>query len=101
MSKLWRKHPATERQRNLFRSNIKRGTKPTQADVLIGMLRRKRADNSALELPEIMQAGIAQHGARFNELRSRGFEIENQLEHRDGAICSRYILNFDPELEAR
>jgi hypothetical protein len=54
-----------------------------------------------LELPEIMQAGIAQHGARFNEIRSRGFEVENELDRDNGTIRSRYVLKFDPEMEAR
>ena len=54
-----------------------------------------------LELPAIMQAGIAQHGARFNEIRSRGFEVENELDRDNGAIRSRYVLKFDPEREAR
>ena len=48
-----------------------------------------------------MQAGIAQHGARFNEIRSRGFEVENELDRDNGAIRSRYVLKFDPEMEAR
>jgi hypothetical protein len=45
-----------------------------------------------------MQAGIAQHGARFKELRDQGFEIENEMERtRDGVVLSRYWLRFDPE----
>jgi hypothetical protein len=65
------------------------------------MLRNARSQNRALELPAIMQAGIAQHGARFNEIRARGFEVENELDRDNGAIRSRYVLKFDPEMEAR
>jgi hypothetical protein len=65
------------------------------------MLRDARSENRALELPAIMQAGIAQHGARFNEIRSRGFEVENELDRDNGVIRSRYVLKFDPEMEAR
>jgi hypothetical protein len=101
MSGLWRDHPAALRKQSLFKPAHKRGAKPTQADVLIAMLRDARSRNRALELPAIMQAGIAQHGARFNEIRSRGFEVENELDRDNGAIRSRYVLKFDPEMEAR
>jgi hypothetical protein len=101
MSGLWRDHPATPHQQTLFKPARKRGAKATQADVLISMLRDARSQNRALELPAIMQAGIAQHGARFNEIRSRGFEVVNELDRDNGAIRSRYVLKFDPETEAR
>ncbi|NYF88895.1 helix-turn-helix domain-containing protein [Tunturiibacter empetritectus] len=102
MSGLWQNHPATPHQQTLFpKTQRKRNGKPTQADVLITMLREARSQNRALELPAIMQAGIAQHGARFNEIRSRGFEVENELDRDNGAIRSRYVLKFDPEMEAR
>lgn len=65
------------------------------------MLREARSQNRALELPAIMQAGIAQHGARFNEIRSRGFEVENELERDNGVTRSRHVLKFDPEREVR
>jgi hypothetical protein len=66
------------------------------------MLRDARAQGKPLQLPTIMQAGIAQHGARFNEIRARGFVIENELQRSpDGAVRSRYRLTFDPEREAR
>jgi hypothetical protein len=95
---LWRDHPATPRQEQLaFKSSRKR-TRPTQADVIVELLREKRAEGRPLELPEIMASGIAQHGARFNEIRSRGFVIENELD-RDGTgvVRSRYWLRHDPE----
>jgi hypothetical protein len=102
MSGLWHNHPATPHQQALFpKTPRKRDGKPTQADVLITMLREARSQNRALELPAIMQAGIAQHGARFNEIRSRGFVVANELERDSGTIRSRYRLTFDPELEAR
>lgn len=95
---LWRNHEATLRQQRLtFGAHSKRG-RLTQADVLIAMLREARAQGKALELPEIMRAGIAQHGARFNEIRSRGFVIENELDHdASGVVRSWYWLRFDPE----
>lgn len=62
------------------------------------MLRDARAQGKALELPEIMAAGIAQHSARFNEIRSRGFAVENELDRDSaGVVRSRYWLRHDPE----
>jgi len=102
MSGLWRNHPAPPRQQSLFaKSPRKRSARPTQADVLIGMLRQERAKNRPLELPAIMQAGIAQHGARFNEIRARGFVVVNKTDRHNGAVRSRYWLTFDPEVQAQ
>lgn len=53
--------------------------RPPQTE-LIAKLREARAEGKSLELPEIMHLGIAQHSARFNELRARGFVIENELQ---------------------
>ncbi len=96
---LWRDHLATPRQRRIARAS---GTaRLTQADVLIQMLRDARSSNRALELPAIMAAGIAQHGARFNEIRSRGFHVENKLSRDSaGRIHSSYFLTRDPERDA-
>lgn len=71
----------------------------TQRSVLLKMLRDARASGSAVALPDIMSAGIAQHGARFNEIRSRGFVVENELDRDGGSVCSRYWLRYDPELD--
>jgi len=99
--KLWRNHPATPHQQSFhFTSKAKRRTLPTQADVLIGMLRAARANREPLELPAIMRAGIAQHGARFKEIREQGFQIENEMQRTaDGVVLSRYWLRHDPELD--
>jgi len=51
-------------------------------------------------LPEIMRLGIAQHGARLNELRSRGFVIENEMSRHGDTIRSCYWLKYDPEQES-
>ncbi len=83
------------------RPSGKRETRPTQADVLIAMLRERRAQGQPLELPDIMRAGIAQHGARFNEIRARGFVVVNETERHNGAVRSRYRLTFDPEREGQ
>lgn len=102
MTDLWRHHRATPSQQSLFEKIAgRRRAKPTQADLLIAMLRERRAQSKPLELPDIMKAGIAQHGARLNELRGRGFVILNELERFNGAIRSCYRLTFDPEREAR
>ncbi|WP_109485460.1 helix-turn-helix domain-containing protein [Occallatibacter savannae] len=103
MSKFWREHPATPHQQALpFNKERRRRKSLTQADVLIGMLRDTRSKRIALELPEIMKAGIAQHGARFKEIREQGFEIRNEMERTsEGVIQSRYWLTFDPEVDAR
>jgi hypothetical protein len=64
------------------------------------MLRSARANRKALELPAIMRAGIAQHGARLKEIRDRGFQVENEMERTpDGVVFSRYWLRHDPELD--
>ncbi len=82
--------------KGMFGARERRG-RPTQADLLIAMLREARAHARPLELPEIMRAGIAQHGARFNELRARGFVIENDTTREAGAVRSQYWLRHDPE----
>ena len=101
MTGFWRGHAATPHQQDLpFDRNRKRRKQITQADVLIGMLRDARAKRIPLDLPEIMKAGIAQHGARFKEIREQGFEIENEMERTaEGVVRSRYWLRFDPELD--
>ena len=71
--------------------------RPTQTELLIDKLREARAAGRALELPEIMRLGIAQHGARMKEIRNRGFRVINELESVDGVLHSRYHLLFDPE----
>jgi hypothetical protein len=101
MTKFWRDHPATPHQQELPFGR-KRRKQVTQADVLIGMLRDSRSRRIPLEFPEIMKAGIAQHGARFKEIRDQGFEIRNEIERTPkGVVRSRYWLTFDPEVDAR
>ena len=95
--KLWRDYPANQ-QSLPFDTQRKCRTRQTQADLLIGMLRTSRANKTPLYLPEIMRAGIAQHGARFKEIRDRGFRVENVMERQaDGAVNSWYWLRHDPE----
>lgn len=95
---LWREYAGTPRQQRLFTSHNK--SRQTQADLLISMLREADSQCKPLELPTIMAAGIAQHGARFNEIRVRGFVVENELERdSSGRVHSRYWLRFDPERE--
>lgn len=102
---LWHDHPATPRQQQLVceparRLHTRRRGRPTQADVLVGLLRQARDQGRPLGLPEIMAAGIAQHGARFAELRARGFAIVNRMDRApDGRVLSRYSLEHDPERE--
>ncbi len=84
----------------LWQDYPSRDGRHTQAAVLLQMLRDARANRTAVPLPSIMAAGIAQHGARLNELRSRGFVIENEIERAgNGRVHSRYWLRFDPEQE--
>jgi hypothetical protein len=106
MSNLWRDHPETSTQQDLcFEPEPKKPARKrsglTQAEMLLGMLRAARTAGSPLELPEIMRAGIAQHGARFNELRELGFEIVNEMERSAGVVRSWYRLVFDPGRETR
>jgi len=71
--------------------------RPSQTELLIAKLREARAAGKALELPEIMRLGIAQHGARMKEIRNLGFRVINELESVEGVLHSRYWLLFDPE----
>lgn len=93
---LWRNHSATAAQQQYlpFGNGKKR---PTQATVLLEMLREARRRGESLQLPAILKAGLAQHSARFNELRERGFQIENEMTRVDGIIHSVYRLLYDPE----
>lgn len=99
MNGLWRNHEATPRQVNFAFPTKKAPGRPTQADVLLAMLRNARSNGKGLELPEIMRAGIAQHGVPLAELRERGFVIENEMERTSGRVLSRYWLRFDPEVQ--
>lgn len=95
---LWRDHEGTPQQRHFTFGRTNRRGRLTQADVLLGMLRDARAAGRAVTLPEIMRAGIAQHGARLKEIRERGFIVLNELERSpDGRVLSRYWLEHDPE----
>jgi len=95
---LWRGNKATPRQQRLAFGKSTRQGKATQAMALLALLRQARANNKAVELAIIMALGIAQHGARFNELRSLGFVIENELDRDSrGIVRSRYWLRYDPE----
>lgn len=71
--------------------------RPTQTELLIAKLRERRNEGKALELPEIMRLGVAQHGARMKEIRDRGFKVINELESIKGVLHSRYWLIYDPE----
>jgi hypothetical protein len=95
---LWQNHPATPRQQHLVFRNRKSCGRATQADVLIAMLRDARDNGKAVDLPAILAVGIGQHSARFNEIRRRGFEIQNELDRdSNGVVRSRYWLRHDPE----
>jgi hypothetical protein len=95
---LWRNHPATPRQEQLVFQSSRKRSRRTQADVIVALLREKRALGKSLELPEIMAAGIAQHGARMKEIRERGFVVRNEIERSpDGRVLSRYWLECDPD----
>lgn len=88
---LWIGHPATPTQR-------KKHGKATQCELLAEKLRQARASGAAVELPDILRLGIAQHRARLAELRERGFLIRNEMERSsNGIVLSRYWLTFDPE----
>jgi hypothetical protein len=94
---LWHGHPATPRQEQLAFKSSRKCPRPTQADVIVELLREQRAQGKPLELPEIMAAGIAQHGARLHEIRSHGFVVVNETDRDGGVVRSRYYLTFDPE----
>lgn len=78
----------------------KRPGKATQAEMLLMLLRARRAEGKPVELPEIRHLGIYQYTPRFFELRERGHVIENEM-HRnvDGSMRSFYWLCHDSELD--
>ena len=48
--------------------------------------------------PFTLGAGIAQHGALFNELRAHGMCIQNEIERMSGGgVVSRHYLGPHPE----
>lgn len=98
---LWRGHPATPEQTSLvFEADgtERRSQRVTQADVMLEMLRQARAIGNRLGLPEIQELRIAQHSARFAELRERGHVITNTMRRNDdGRIISEYALEYDVE----
>ena len=94
---LWRDNPATPAQQRLVFGKRARRKSITQADVILEMLRKAREAGKAVELPEILYAGIAEFTARIFELRERGFQIENEMERGNGQVKSRYWLRFDVE----
>lgn len=97
-SGFWRNHPATPKQEQLAFKSGRNRPRPTQADLIVELLSEARANGTAVQLPQILGLGVAQHGARFNELRSRGFVIHNETERsHDGRVLSRYWLRHDPE----
>lgn len=102
---LWRNHPATETQLTfVFQASPPPPSgRTTQTDVLIGLLRARRADGLTLELPDILAAGIAQHSARLLELRARGFIIENSMRRSPTGhvVYSGYRLLFDPQRDGQ
>jgi len=97
--KLWCGHPATpHKQSSPFVKERRRRRSLSQADVLIKMLRAARTRRKPLELPAILKAGIAQHSARFKEIRDRGFQVVNEMERTlEGIVLSRYWLRYDPD----
>src|SRR5208337_2207960 len=96
MSQVFRSTPPSQSGRSSGRIRPRR---TTHADVLVALLRYARANGRAVELPDIMGAGIAQHEARFNELRAQGFVVVNETDRHDIVMRSRYRLTFDPEVE--
>jgi hypothetical protein len=99
---LRRNHGATRCQGRLPFPHVdslsKQRSGPTKRTVLLTLLLDARVVGRVVQLPEIMALGMAQHGALFNELRSLGFEIRNEIERSaDGRVLSRYSLAHDPE----
>jgi hypothetical protein len=105
---LWHNVPATPRQQSLFdqleaqppKKPPQRQDKVTQRDVVLSLLRDARARGEPLDLPSILNSRIAQYSARLNELRSRGFQIENRTERVNGTVRSWYELVHDPERDS-
>lgn len=108
---LFRDIPATENQQRLalappassppWQPPKQKPRRVSQADLLLEMLRQRRAKGKALELPEILRTGIAQFTARIFELRKRGNIIDNELKHAGGGVRSRYFLRFDVQREGQ
>jgi hypothetical protein len=99
-SALWHGHDATPAQVSLFDQPDQSAKKPTQADLILNLLRLARARGTPLPFPEILKLHVGQYNARLKELRQQGYEIKNEMTRTaDGTIHSTYRLVFDPVVD--
>ena len=63
---------------------------PNQRQKLLKLLRENV--NEWVPLPRVLALNIAQYSARIFELRGAGYEIKNRTEHRNGVVCSWFML---------
>lgn len=87
--------PAQDSGKNFMQ--LTSNTKPfaTQREKLRALMFSR--EGQWVPLPDVQALGIAQHGARFKELRNelapQGYKIENRMEHgTDGIVRSWYML---------
>jgi hypothetical protein len=74
-----------------------KGCRNTQRDKLLELLRSRAGQ--WVSLPEILELGFAQFGARIFELRRLGFPILNRTERINGQKHSWYRLESTPRIE--
>gem|GEM_PF-5982391 len=99
-NKSWVNHEATPNQQKIVYGQSPKRNRPTQAELLIEMLRRARQYGKPLMLPEIMALGIAQHTGRIFDIRARGFKVTNNLSRLGSVVHSSYVLEHDPERDS-
>jgi hypothetical protein len=67
----------------------------TQRERILHLL--ASANGRWVQLPEILQLGCAQFGARLLELRRSGYDIRNKTERKNGKLMSWYRLETTKE----
>jgi hypothetical protein len=71
---------------------VSRHSQSTQRGTIFELLSSRTGQ--WVPLPEILELGFAQFGARILELRRDGHTILNKTEHRDGRVLSWYKLEL-------
>jgi len=71
---------------------VSRHSRSTKRGTIFELLRSRTGQ--WVSLPEILELGVAQFGARILELRRDGHTILNKTEHRGGKVLSWYKLEL-------
>jgi hypothetical protein len=85
----------------MTKSKCRRFGRRSQARTILAMLRDAREEGRAVEIPEMMRAGISAFNGRIRDLRQACYGIENEMwRDEEGKTHSQYSLTYDPEQDA-